>query len=133
MVPTSFWKMVYLGLIATSVIPTLAIRTVAQEVHVAQMTRLSEQEITQQIKSLSEWTLEGKELRRTFQFKNFVEAIDFVNRLVEPAETAGHHPDLAISYNKVTVSLTTHDAGGLTQKDFDLAKTISQLAASSSH
>ncbi|HEY9600876.1 MAG TPA: 4a-hydroxytetrahydrobiopterin dehydratase [Allocoleopsis sp.] len=133
MVPTSFWKMVYLGLIATSVIPTLAIRTVAQEVHVAQMTRLSEQEITQQIKSLPEWTLEGKELRRTFQFKNFVEAIDFVNRLVEPAETAGHHPDLAISYNKVTVSLTTHDAGGLTQKDFDLAKTISQLAASSSH
>ncbi len=125
--------MVYLGLIATSVIPTLAIRTVAQEVHVAQMTRLSEQEITQQIKSLPEWTLEGKELRRTFQFKNFVEAIDFVNRLVEPAETAGHHPDLAISYNKVTVSLTTHDAGGLTQKDFDLAKTISQLAASSSH
>jgi 4a-hydroxytetrahydrobiopterin dehydratase len=125
--------MIYLGLIATSVIPTLAISTVAQEVHVVQMTLLSEHEVTQQIKSLPEWTLEGKELRRTFQFKNFVEAIDFVNRLVEPAETAGHHPDLAISYNKVTVSLTTHDAGGLTQKDFDLAKTISQLATSSSH
>lgn len=132
MVATSFWKMLYLGLIATSVIPTLTIQTVA-EVHVAQMTLLSEQEVTQQIKSLPDWTLEGKELRRTFQFKNFVEAIDFVNRLVEPAETAGHHPDLAISYNKVTVSLTTHDAGGLTQKDFDLAKTISQLAISSSN
>ena len=130
---TSFWKMVYLGLIATSVIPPLAISTVAQEVHVTQMTLLSEQEVTQQIKSLPDWTLEGKELRRTFQFKNFVEAIDFVNRLVEPAETAGHHPDLAISYNKVTVSLTTHDAGGLTQKDFDLAKTISQLATRSSN
>lgn len=125
--------MVYLGLIATSVIPILVIRTVAQEVHVAQMTLLSEQEVTQQIKSLPGWTLEGKELRRTFQFKNFVEAIDFVNRLVEPAETAGHHPDLAISYNKVTVSLTTHDAGGLTQKDFELAKTISQLVTSSSN
>ncbi|HEY9725181.1 MAG TPA: 4a-hydroxytetrahydrobiopterin dehydratase [Chroococcales cyanobacterium] len=125
--------MVYLGLIATSVILTLAIRTVAQEVDVAQMTRLSEQEVTHQIQSLPDWMLEGKEIRRTFQFKNFVEAIDFVNRLVEPAEMAGHHPDLAISYNKVTVSLTTHDAGGLTQKDFDLAKTISQLAASSSN
>lgn len=125
--------MIYLGLIATSVIPTLAISTVAQEVHIVQMTLLSEQQVTQQIESLPDWTLEGKELRRTFQFKNFVEAIDFVNRLVEPAETAGHHPDLAISYNKVTVSLTTHDAGGLTQKDFDLAKTISQLATSSSN
>jgi 4a-hydroxytetrahydrobiopterin dehydratase len=132
MVSTFFWKMVYLGLIA-SVIPTLAISTVAQEVHIVQMTLLSEQQVTQQIESLPDWTLEGKELRRTFQFKNFVEAIDFVNRLVEPAETAGHHPDLAISYNKVTVSLTTHDAGGLTQKDFDLAKTISQLATSSSN
>lgn len=125
--------MIYLGLIATSVIPTLAISTVAQEVHVVQMTLLSEQQVAQQIETLPDWTLEGKELRRTFQFKNFVEAIDFVNRLVEPAETAGHHPDLAVSYNKVTVSLTTHDAGGLTQKDFDLAKTISQLATSSSN
>lgn len=125
--------MIYLGLIATSVIPALAISTVAQEVHIVQMTLLSEQQVTQQIESLPDWTLEGKKLRRTFQFKNFVEAIDFVNRLVEPAETAGHHPDLAISYNKVTVSLTTHDAGGLTQKDFDLAKTISQLATSSSN
>jgi 4a-hydroxytetrahydrobiopterin dehydratase len=56
-----------------------------------------------------------------------VEAIAFVNQIVEPAEAAGHHPDLEISYNKVTVSLTTHDAGGLTSKDFDLAQVISKL------
>jgi 4a-hydroxytetrahydrobiopterin dehydratase len=54
----------------------------------------------------------------------------FVNSLVEPAEQMGHHPDLSISYNRVVITLTTHDAGGLTQKDFDLAKQISQLLAS---
>jgi 4a-hydroxytetrahydrobiopterin dehydratase len=53
--------------------------------------------------------------------------MDFVNKLVEPAEAAGHHPDIAISYNKVTISLTTHDAGGLTEKDFAMAKQISSL------
>jgi 4a-hydroxytetrahydrobiopterin dehydratase len=61
------------------------------------------------------------------KFKDFVAAMDFVNKLVEPAEAAGHHPDLAISYNKVTISLTTHDAGGLTEKDFAMAKQISSL------
>jgi 4a-hydroxytetrahydrobiopterin dehydratase len=50
-----------------------------------------------------------------------------VNKLVEPAESAGHHPDIEISYNKVKILLTTHDAGGLTQKDFDLARVISQI------
>jgi 4a-hydroxytetrahydrobiopterin dehydratase len=71
--------------------------------------------------------VEGQQLERTWIFKDFVEAIAFVNKLVEPAETAGHHPDIAISYNKVSVSLTTHDAGGLTEKDFQLALVISQL------
>ena len=89
---------------------------------------LNETEINQKIQSLPEWTREEAVISRTFEFPNFVEAIAFVNQLVEPAEAAGHHPDIAISYNKVTVSLTTHDAGGLTQKDFDLAETISQLA-----
>jgi 4a-hydroxytetrahydrobiopterin dehydratase len=88
---------------------------------------LSESEIQERAGQLSEWTVEGKELQRTWRFKDFVEAIAFVNNLVEPAETAGHHPDIAISYNKVSVSLTTHDAGGLTEKDFELAKVISEL------
>lgn len=88
---------------------------------------LSETEIQTRVNELSGWTLNGKEITCTKTFKNFVEAIDFVNRLVEPAEAAGHHPDLAISYNKVTIALTSHDAGGLTEKDFEMAKTISQI------
>jgi 4a-hydroxytetrahydrobiopterin dehydratase len=88
---------------------------------------LSESEIRERAGQLSGWTVEGQQLERTWIFKDFVEAIAFVNKLVEPAETAGHHPDIAISYNKVSVSLTTHDAGGLTEKDFQLALVISQL------
>lgn len=88
---------------------------------------LSDPEIQDRAKQLEGWTVEGKQLQLTRKFKDFVEAIAFVNQLVEPAEAAGHHPDLEISYNKVTVTLTTHDAGGLTSKDFDLAKVISQL------
>ncbi len=88
---------------------------------------LTEAEIKQQLNNLSNWTLEGVKLQLNRTFKNFVQAIEFVNKLVEPAESAGHHPDIEISYNKVKITLTTHDAGGLTQKDFDLAKEISQI------
>jgi 4a-hydroxytetrahydrobiopterin dehydratase len=88
---------------------------------------LDETEIQERIAQLSGWTLEGNEIKSVRKFKDFVEAIAFVNRLVDPAETAGHHPDLAISYNKVIVSLTSHDAGGLTEKDFAMAKTIDNL------
>ena len=88
---------------------------------------LGEEEIKQKAEELSEWTVEGKQLRCVKKFKDFIEAIGFVNKLVEPAEAAGHHPDLEISYNKVTINMTTHDAGGLTEKDFALAKEISGL------
>lgn len=89
---------------------------------------LSETEIRQQMARLpGDWLLEGSSIRCDRTFKNFVEAIAFVNRLVEPAELAGHHPDLAISYNKVRITLTTHDAGGLTIQDFNLAAQIAEL------
>lgn len=88
---------------------------------------LTDAEIQEQAKLLEGWTVEGKELERTFKFKDFVEAIAFVNKIVEPAETAGHHPDLAISYNKVKITLTTHDAGGLTLNDFEVAQVVSKL------
>ncbi|MBC6471533.1 MAG: 4a-hydroxytetrahydrobiopterin dehydratase [Hormoscilla sp. GM102CHS1] len=88
---------------------------------------LSEASIKEKISSLTDWDKIGKSLRRTKKLENFVEAIAFVNKLVEPAEVANHHPDISISYNKVTINLTTHDAGGLTQKDFDMAKVISQI------
>jgi 4a-hydroxytetrahydrobiopterin dehydratase len=89
---------------------------------------LSEAEIQARAGQLSGWTVVGKELQQTYKFDDFLAAIAFVNRLVEPAEAAGHHPDIAISYNRVTISLSTHDAGGLTEKDFALAQQISQLA-----
>ena len=88
---------------------------------------LTQTEIEQKMSTVPQWQQEGQTITRTFEFKNFVEAIAFVEQLVEPAESAAHHPDLAISYNKVTVSLTSHDAGGLTEKDFALAQTISEL------
>ncbi len=89
---------------------------------------LSVEEINQRASQLSDWKLEGKKLKCIKVFKDFVEAIAFVNKLVEPAEASQHHPDLEISYNKVTVILTTHDSGGLTEKDFSMAQIISSLS-----
>jgi 4a-hydroxytetrahydrobiopterin dehydratase len=88
---------------------------------------LTEAEIQEQAKVLSDWTVENSKLQITRRFKDFIEAIEFVNKLVEPAESAGHHPDIEISYNKVKITLTTHDAGGLTQADFHVAGAISQI------
>ncbi|BCL39409.1 4a-hydroxytetrahydrobiopterin dehydratase [Nostoc sp. MS1] len=88
---------------------------------------LGDAEIEAQASKLSGWRRQGSKLETTRKFKDFVEAIAFVNKLVEPAESAGHHPDIEVSYNKVKITLTTHDAGGLTQKDFDLATEISQI------
>ncbi|MEH1948747.1 MAG: 4a-hydroxytetrahydrobiopterin dehydratase [Nostoc sp.] len=88
---------------------------------------LTETEIQKQAEVLSDWTVKDSKLQITRTFKDFIEAIEFVNKLVEPAESAGHHPDIDISYNKVKITLTTHDAGGLTQADFDVARVISQI------
>lgn len=89
---------------------------------------LSQAEVTNKLSKLDGWTQEGQTIQTTKTFDGFVDAIAFVNQLVEPAESAGHHPDLSISYNKVTIALTSHDAGGLTDADFLMAQTISGLA-----
>ena len=65
-----------------------------------------------------------RDRRRSYRFADFREALAFVNRVGELAERAGHHPDIDIRYNTVTLALTTHDAGGLTAKDFELARAI---------
>ncbi|MEH2325968.1 MAG: 4a-hydroxytetrahydrobiopterin dehydratase [Nostoc sp.] len=88
---------------------------------------LTEAEIQESAKVLSGWTVQGSNLQITRTFNNFIQAIEFAGKLVEPTESAGHHPDIEISYNKVKITLTTHDAGGLTQADFDLARAISQI------
>ena len=71
----------------------------------------------------------ARTISRTYQFKDFPAAIQFVNIAAEIAERAWHHPDIDIRWNKVTLVLTTHDAGGLTEKDFDLAQKFDRLPA----
>jgi len=90
-------------------------------------TALNDSEVQSKLAELDGWSLEGKTIKTVKTFDGFPSAVNFVNQLVEPAESAGHHPDLEISYNKVTISLTTHDAGGLTQKDVDMAKQINAI------
>lgn len=94
---------------------------------VAAIMLLSQRQIDQALTALPGWTCDGKALRRTFVFPDFVAAVAFVNRLVAPAEAQNHHPDITLSYNRVTLSLTTHDAGGLTAKDLALARALQPL------
>ena len=74
------------------------------------------------------WREQNQVLSRTFEFPTFAEGIRFVNRVAEAADAANHHPDIDIRYNRVTLSLTTHDAGRLTARDFTLAEQADQLA-----
>ena len=77
---------------------------------------------------MPEWRRKGSSIARTFEFDDFVTAIKFVNAVARAAEKANHHPDIDIRWNKVTLVLTTHDAGGLTAKDFALAARFNELA-----
>ncbi|WP_158752004.1 4a-hydroxytetrahydrobiopterin dehydratase [Acidobacterium sp. S8] len=91
------------------------------------MATLRPEEIQEKLKQLHEWKLVDEEIVREFSFAGFVEALRFVNAVGEKAEAAGHHPDIDIRYNRVKLVLTTHDAGGLTTKDFDLARTTDDI------
>jgi 4a-hydroxytetrahydrobiopterin dehydratase len=86
------------------------------------MKKMSEAQVEAALKEIPDWSEVNGELQRTFQFGNFVEAMAFVNRVAEAAEADQHHPDILVRYNKVTLTLSTHDAGGITKKDFVLAK-----------
>jgi 4a-hydroxytetrahydrobiopterin dehydratase len=88
---------------------------------------LNDTDIQTKLSQLDGWTRQGDTIETVKTFDGFPSAIAFVNKLVDPAEAAGHHPDLSVSYNKVTITLSTHDMGGLTNKDFDMAATISGL------
>ncbi|MFZ0746656.1 MAG: 4a-hydroxytetrahydrobiopterin dehydratase [Terracidiphilus sp.] len=91
------------------------------------MSKLSDQQIASHLSTLPAWQVEAGELTRTFAFKDFRAALAFVNQVGELAESAGHHPDIDIRYNRVRLALVTHDAGGLTTKDFDLAGAVNKL------
>lgn len=91
------------------------------------MTLLSESDIDSRLVGLQGWERRGSQIERSFKLKDFAEAMTFVNRVAELAEEANHHPDIGISWNKVTLTLSTHSQGGLTQNDFDLAARINGL------
>lgn len=92
------------------------------------MPALSPQETETRVRNLSGWQIESGELTKTFSFKDFLSSVDFVNQIAKAAEGAGHHPDIDIRYNQVRIALVTHDAGGMTDKDFELAREIEKLA-----
>lgn len=90
-------------------------------------TVLNAPEILSALQSLSGWNLNGDAIERAYEFSNFVQAIAFVNRVAEAAEAVNHHPDIVINYNKVKLSLTSHDSGGVTQRDIRMAGKINEL------
>lgn len=90
--------------------------------------KLSDIEIQNNLKTLQGWELKDNALIRTFQLPSFAHAVLMVGAIGQLAEAAGHHPDILIhGYNKLTVTLTTHSAGGITEKDFSLARQIQAL------
>jgi 4a-hydroxytetrahydrobiopterin dehydratase len=92
------------------------------------MALLSDEEIESRLGDAEGWTREGDAIRKRFELDDFKGSVDFVNRLTPAAEEMNHHPDLEISWNKVTVSLSTHSQGGLTENDFELASKIDSVA-----
>jgi len=92
------------------------------------MRKLNEQEIQAKIATIDgDWKVKGKFIHREIVFKNFIEAFSFMTAVALLAEKANHHPDWKNSYNKVTIALSSHDADGITNKDFDLAKAIDKV------
>ncbi|MEI6193708.1 MAG: 4a-hydroxytetrahydrobiopterin dehydratase [Verrucomicrobiota bacterium] len=91
------------------------------------MQKLDEAKVRPALASVPGWKLSGATIVRTFEFKDFPAAIKFVAAVAALAEQAWHHPDIDIRWNKVTLTLSTHDAGGLTEMDFALARQFDQL------
>ncbi|HEX8235708.1 MAG TPA: 4a-hydroxytetrahydrobiopterin dehydratase [Abditibacteriaceae bacterium] len=91
------------------------------------MAKLTPTQISDGLQTLNGWVQEGDAIRKQYVFDDFAAAMTFVNRVAELAEEADHHPDIDIRYNKVTLVLSTHSAGGLTKKDIALAQHIEAL------
>ncbi len=91
------------------------------------MNKLTTAQIKTALTAVPDWKKRGATIARTFGFKDFPAAVKFVNALAKLAEKAGHHPDIDIRWNKVTLTLTTHDVGGLSEKDFVLARKFDRI------
>jgi 4a-hydroxytetrahydrobiopterin dehydratase len=92
------------------------------------MATLSREEIERRMTTVNGWTLKGDAIAKQFTFRDFPQAIEFVNRLVPEAEAADHHPDILINYKRVTLTYSTHSEGGLTEKDFAGAQMADRVA-----
>jgi 4a-hydroxytetrahydrobiopterin dehydratase len=84
-------------------------------------------QVSRHLKAVPHWSKHARTIRRTFQFERFLKSIDFVNRIARKAQKSDHHPDIDIRFDKVTLTLTTHDAGGITKKDFALARQCDEV------
>jgi 4a-hydroxytetrahydrobiopterin dehydratase len=91
------------------------------------MNKLSKEEINGHLESLEGWTYSDNAIHTSFEFENFKEAFTLMTRIAFEAEAQQHHPDWSNVYNELEISLSTHDAGGVTEKDFKLAKTIEKI------
>ena len=93
------------------------------------MSAMKLKEIQLEFKSIPKWSKRGQILLRTYEFKEFMQGLQFVTRVAKRAEKSRHHPDIDIRYNKVTLKLTTHDEGGITDKDFAMARQCDEAFA----
>ncbi len=91
------------------------------------MALLASGQIIEELQTVKGWSLVGNDIRRTFEFKDFAHAMRFVNSVALLAEKANHHPDIDIRWSRITLTLSTHSEGGLTTKDFTLAREIDKL------
>ena len=89
---------------------------------------LTPSEIDFALQQLPGWNRTGDAVERVLQFDDFVQAMKFVNQIADAAQAANHHPDILINYNKVTLTLVSHDSGGVTQRDIRMAAKINQIA-----
>ena len=107
---------------------TFSPTVVNDEIIMSEVKPLSSEEVQTALKQLDGWTEKEGKLHREFQFSSFVEAFGFMSSLALVAESMGHHPEWFNVYNRVTIDLTTHDAGGISSKDIELAKKANELA-----
>jgi len=91
------------------------------------MNKLNQEQINSNLSKIALWTFENESISKQFQFKDFIEALSFVNAIGLESEKMDHHPDiLMFAWNKVKITISTHDAGGVTEKDFSLAQKIEE-------
>jgi 4a-hydroxytetrahydrobiopterin dehydratase len=95
--------------------------------HDTVMPALTATQVRLHLKAVPNWTKRAQTISRTFKFEDFLKSIAFVNRIARKAQKLNHHPDIDIRFNKVTLNLTTHDEGGLTKKDFSLARQCDEV------